>query len=181
MTDILALDIATVTGFARGKVGETPIAGSVRFGRPGASSNAVFGSCLSWLSKELALEPRPDLLVLEAMLSPLAKVGATQADVRDRLAGLHGVVRGVAHLRGVYQIAEYSVGDVRQHFIGERSLKREQAKRRTVIVCRQLGWQVADDNAADALALWSFAAALIDPAQALKLSPLFNRALRAAE
>ena len=31
MTDILALDLATTTGFARGKVGGTPMADTVHF------------------------------------------------------------------------------------------------------------------------------------------------------
>ena len=178
--DILALDLATRAGWCRGRVGETPIAGSIRFGQRDASDNAVFGHCLSWLSRELEPQPRPDLLILEAMLPPGAKLGYTNTNVRDRLAGLHGVVRAVAFLRGIYQIAEYSVGDVRAHFIGDRSLKRHEAKARTVQTCRLLGWQVADDNAGDACALWSFAASIIDPDQALKLSPLFNKQLRAA-
>jgi hypothetical protein len=50
---VLALDIATRCGFARGKVGELPIAGSVRFGQSNASNNSIFGHCLAWLSKEL--------------------------------------------------------------------------------------------------------------------------------
>jgi hypothetical protein len=43
--------------------------------------------------------------------------------------------------------------------------------------CRRLGWDFRDDNAADALAIWSYACALIDPQTALKTVPLFNRAL----
>jgi hypothetical protein len=153
----------------------------VRFGKSGASDNAVFSHCLTWLSRQLEPKPRPDLLVVEGMLPPGAKLGHTSADVRDRLAGLHGIVRAVAFLRGIYRIEEHSVGDVRAHFIGDRMLKREAAKRETLRRCRALGWPVDDDDAADACALWSFAASLIDPAQALKLSPLFNKALRDAE
>ena len=115
------------------------------------------------------------------MLSPEAMVRKTSRDVRDRLAGLHGVVRAVAFLRGVYQIQDAGVGQVRAHFIGERNLKRDVAKREVLLRCRQLGWRADDDNAADALALWSYAAALIDPNHALQLSPMFNEQLRAAE
>jgi hypothetical protein len=210
MTDVLALDIATVTGFAWGRIGWQcascdstktiaeirelgglsccperkmqlipPIAGSRRFGKAGASDNAVFGDALKWIADILEPQPRPDLLILESMLPPGAKLGHTSTEVRDRLAGLHGIIRGVAYRRGIYQIAEYSVGDVRQHFLGERKFKREIAKRETVRRCQMLGWPVEDDNAADACALWSFAAALIEPQHALQLSPLFNKQLRA--
>jgi hypothetical protein len=182
MTDILALDIATTTGWARGRVGERPKAGSIRFGKPEASANAVFAHCLSWLSNTLEPQPRPDIIVVESMLSPEAKVGNTSRDVRDRLAGLHGIVRAVAFLRGVYTVNEAGVGQVRAHFIGASNLKRAIAKREVVDTCCRLGWLSAatDDNAADALALWSYAVALIDPEQGLKLSPLFNQKLRAA-
>lgn len=178
MTDILALDIATTTGWARGRVGSMPVSGSVRFGKAEASNNAVFAAAVKWIAALLEPQPRPDILVMEAMLPPAAKVGFTNVDVRDRLAGLHGIVRGVAHLRGVYDIATYSVGDIRQHFIGERGLKRFVAKARIVERCRQLGWPCETDDAGDALAAWSYACSIIDPTQALKVSPLFNQKLR---
>jgi hypothetical protein len=114
------------------------------------------------------------------MLPPGAKVGQTNSSTRDRLAGLHAIVRGVAHIRGAgeIEIACYSVGDIRHHFIGERSLKRAQAKQTILARCQMLGWPAVDNNAGDALAAWSFACSIIDPAQALKVSPLFNQRLR---
>jgi hypothetical protein len=176
MTEILALDIATVCGFARGRVGSTPVSGSIRFGRRDASDNAIFGHAIEWM--ETAFITAPDVLVLEAMLPPGAKVGATQTDVRDRLAGLHGIARGQAHLAGVYKIQAHPVASIRGHFIGMRGLKRKEAKGQIVARCRQLGWDVVDDNAADACALWHYACSLIDPTQVLRVSPLFNRKLR---
>jgi hypothetical protein len=183
--DILALDIATTTGWARGAVGSPPRdAGSIMFGRPGASNNAVFGHALTWIADYLepagiaSGRPRPTMLVLEAMLPPGAKAGATNRDTRDRLAGLHGIMRAVAHLRGIYEINEVSVGDVRAHFIGDRTLKRDRAKREVLLRCHQLGWPAEDDNAGDALALWSFACSLIDPQLAVRPVPMLNPKLR---
>jgi hypothetical protein len=175
---ILALDIATITGFARGRVGETPIAGSVSFSKKGATNstnNMVFGNALRWLSDLLRVEPRPDVVILEAMLPPGAMLNQTSRAVRDRLAGLHGVMRAVAHLRGIPQIAEASVGDVRAHFIFDRMAKRETAKRETIRQCEMMGWKAANDHEADALALWSYACAIIDPKQAMKVVPMFMR------
>lgn len=176
--DILALDVATCTGFCRGPPADAPTQiGSVRFGRADASSSAVFASCLKWISKLLEPEPRPTFLILEAMLPPTVKIGSTSTDVRNRLAGLHGVIRAVAHLRGIYEIGEYPVSDIRRHFLGSHLLKREHAKHETMMRCRQLGWSVENNDQADACALWSLAASLIDPTLALKLSPLFNKEL----
>lgn len=175
-TLILALDVATRTGFARGRIGEVPTSGSIRFGKAGVLDHVVFGEAIHWINATLQ-EP-PDMLIIESMLSPLAMRNETSRAVRDRLAGLHGIVRGVAHLRGVGEIAEASVGDVRAHFIGDRTLPRDKAKRAVMERCKALGWHAVDDNAGDALALWSYACALIDPAWALQVSPLFNRKLR---
>jgi hypothetical protein len=173
---ILALDIATTTGWARGRIGEVPMSGSVTFARKaGSSENAIFASALTWLSTFLEPASRPDMLVIEALLPPTAMKDHTSRAVRDRLAGLHGIMRAVAHLRGIYRIDEAKVGDVRGHFIGHRACKRKIAKRETVAKCRALGWPCEDDNAADALAVWSYACGLIDPMTALKVSPLFLR------
>jgi hypothetical protein len=180
MTLILALDLATRTGFARGRIGEVPIAGSIRFGKPHCRDHVVFGAALDWMVAQLEQKPLPDLLIIEDMLSPLAMKGDTSRAVRDRLAGLHGIVKGLAHRYGISEIATAAVGDIRSHFIGDRSLKRFPAKQAVMQRCRALGWTAPDDNAGDALAIWSYACALIDPKWALQVSPLFNRKLRVA-
>src|SRR5262249_28295699 len=146
-----------------------------------SSDNAIFANALAWFSTLLEPQPRPTMLMIEAMLPPEAMKGATSRMARDRLAGLHGIARAVAHLRGVYDIATVSVGDVRGHFIGQRGLKREAAKGAVIERCRALGWIAADDedaDAADALATWSFACGIVRPETALRVSPLFNPKLR---
>jgi hypothetical protein len=178
VTDILALDLATCTGWTRGKVGAEPVFGSLRFGKSGATNNAVFGNALRWISGLLEPQPRPDIIIVESMLPPEAKLGTTSRDVRDRLAGLHGIIRGVAFLRGIYEIQQASVNDVRGHFIAMRGLKRDEAKAAVMQRCRKLGWLVINDNEADACALWHYAVCLLDPEQALRVSPLFNKDLR---
>lgn len=178
VTLVFAVDLATRTGFARGRVGEQPVSGSIRFAQHNSRESAIFADALRWISQELEPQPRPDILILESMLPPEAMRGATTRAVRDRLAGLHGIVKGVAQLRGIGEIAEATVGNIRGHFIGDRTAKRVRAKNETMARCRALGWPCADDNAGDALALWSYACALIDPTWAVQVSPLFNRKLR---
>lgn len=178
MTDILALDIATTCGWARGHVGQQPTAGSISFGRD-CSENVVFAKAIGWFSNFLAPLPRPDMLILEAMLPGGAMRGETNIGTRDRLAGLHAIVRGVAHIRGIYDISVVDVGTVRAHFIGARNLKRDLAKREVLEKCRKLGFPATDHNSGDAIATWHFACSLIRPELALQTSPLFYG--RAAE
>ena len=171
---IIALDIATKTGWAMGKPGEIPTCGSHRFGQAHSEPHEVFGAALKWFS-EFLREHRVDTLIVEQMLPPDAMKNKTSRAVRDRLAGLHGVMLGVAQLRGVGEIAQASVGDIRAHFIGDRSARRETAKREVMRQCEMQGWAAPDDNAADACALWSYACTLIRPELGLRVVPLFHR------
>ena len=173
---IIALDIATRTGWALGRPSQAPRSGSQRFGQFHSDPHEIFGAALKWFSEFLQQqEPRPDTLIVEQMLPPLAMKGQTSRAVRDRLAGLHGVMLGVAQLRGVGEIAQASVGDVRSHFIGDRMCRREQAKREVMLQCETQGWPAQDHNAADACALWSYACTLIRPELGLRVVPLFHR------
>ena len=179
MTDILALDLATFSGWARGHVGNSPTFGSYRFGKVKASNNAVFGHAIGWCIETLDPQPRPDIVMIENMLPPAAKVGNTSADVRDRLCGLQAIARGVCFRLGIYEVQGADVNDVRGHFLGTRKLHRDEAKQATLTKCRALGWQATNTDEADALALWHYACCLIDPELALQVSPMFNKQLRA--
>jgi hypothetical protein len=173
---ILALDIATRTGWAIGEVGTMPKSGSIRFGNQSTDADVIFKSGLDW-AEGFVKRLRPNLVIYEAMLPPLAKLGVTSAAVRDRLAGLQGIIRAISRRYEVALIVDCKVGDVRQHFIGDRRLKRDAAKREVLRRCAQLGWTACDDNAGDALAIFSYVCAIIDPVSALKTTPLFNRAV----
>jgi hypothetical protein len=168
---ILALDLATTTGFALGAPGEIPSCGVVSFGDADSSSDAVFANALKWFSEFLKAEPRPAQIILEAMLPPQALKGETNRAARDRLAGLHGIIRGVAHLRGVYDVGQVSVLSVRGHFLGNQ---RKMSKQMVFDKCKMLGWPVTDLNTSDACATWHYACALIRPETALAVTPLFG-------
>jgi crossover junction endodeoxyribonuclease RuvC len=172
MVDILALDIASRLGWARGRVGDAPTFGTVNFG----TTDTVFAAAMMWILDTIALDP-PDAVIIEKMLPPQAMTGETSRAVRDRLAGLQGIMRGVAALRGI-PVSEATVVQIRAHFIGDSSLRRKAAKTAVIERCRALGWNVQNDNEADACAAWSCACGRIDPAHALTVTPLFNKALR---
>ena len=171
---VWALDIATVTGFALGKVGETPRARSIRFAPLGADSNALFCGCFEWFGELLEKGPLPDILAIEELLPPTARKGMTSTSAQHRLAGLHGVIRALARHAAIPEIVGVNVGDVRAHFIQARGMRRDEAKRAVIATCGMLGWEAADNNCADALALWSYISGLINPVSALQTTPLFS-------
>jgi hypothetical protein len=175
MSLIWALDIARVTGFALGRPGEQPTARSICLAKAGAISDDLFCACLDWFSALLRDHEHPDILILEELLPPIARRGATSTAAQHRLAGMHGIVRGLARQAKIPEIASASPASVRGHFIGERAAKRERAKQLVVTMCQRQGWIVDDDNCGDALALWSYACALVKPETALRLTPLFGR------
>src|SRR5262252_3921959 len=167
---ILALDIATSTGWAFGKPGEIPACGTVHFASDdGASNDAIFANALTWFSGFLKPQPRPTSLILEALLPPAAMKGETSRQTRDLLGGLHGVIRGVAHARGIYEISDVSVLAVRKHFCGDQRAKKEDVFER----CRILGWPVKTRDEADAAATWHFACSIVRPEVGVEVTPLF--------
>jgi Holliday junction resolvasome RuvABC endonuclease subunit len=174
MTVVLALDIATTTGWAIGPIGrEGPRCGSVRFGKPGASQLAICGHAMEWAIDTIK-PPLPDIVAIEDLLPPHVTRGKSNTD-HDLLAHLHGIIMGVCFMRGIYKVHKHPVMTVRRHFIDLPACAKGQGKRMVQDKCKQLGWLADGDDAADAAAVWSYACSLIDHEQAIRISPLFHR------
>jgi len=175
MTDLLALDIATTLGWARGTIGcAVPRCGSVQFGKPGASQLAICGHALEWAIDTIK-PPLPDVVAIEDLLPPQVTRGKSNTH-HDLLAHLHGIIMGVCFMRGVFKVRKHAVQSVRAHFIDLSACAKGEAKLMVQRRCRELGWLADDDDdAADALAVWSYACGLIDPQQAIRISPLFQK------
>ena len=169
MKKILALDLATRTGFAFGEPGEKPRFGSIRFASVGASHEAVFGKAINW-AQDIFTKLAPDQFVYEEPMQ--FRGGKSRAGNDEILYGLPAIMQGVAHNLGIHDVRKARVADVRLHFI-HRNCKREIAKRETMRRCRLLGWGVTDDNEADALALWHYACTFQDSKLAIQTSDLF--------
>lgn len=172
MTAVLALDLASVSGWACGEPGGEPAHGSHRFAAKGASHEAIFANAMAWIETKIVFH-RPKLIVWEAPLAGF-KGGRTTVDVTTILFGLPAIVGAIAYQRGVYDIRKANTSDVRNHFIGCNP-KRARAKALVIQQCRTMGWPVEDDNEADALATWSYMCALLNPKLALQPTPLFGR------
>jgi hypothetical protein len=175
MPTVLALDLASVSGWAAGEPGGKPMHGSIRFAAKGASHEAIFHKAFLWACKQI-VDLEPGLIVWEAPLAGF-KGGHTTVDVTTILFGLPAIVGAAAHMYQVYDVRKAETRDVRNHFIGCNP-KRAKAKPLVMQKCRAMGWQVEDDNEADALALWSFMCSLLDPKLAVVPTPLFQRGMR---
>lgn len=150
---VLAFDLATNTGVAVGDSRDkAPHFWSEKFGEGRDGQGVKFSQCMD-LTNRLIRQYRPDLITVEGALAQ----GGGGAAARIQLAmGLRACVLGVADMRRV-PVAEYAVSTIRKHFIGHGKLERKQAKSETIHRCKMLGWDVANDNEADACALWDYA------------------------
>lgn len=169
---ILALDLASRSGFAFGEPGAGPVVfGSHRFASPGASHQAIFGKAIDWTTEKIS-ELKPDMVIFE---EPLFFRGRkSRAGNNEILYGLPAIISGVCFNFNVFDVRQARVDDIRMHFIGCKP-KREEAKRRVMQRCRQIGWDVPDDNAGDACALWDYACAQLKVEKYRQLSLLSAR------
>jgi hypothetical protein len=175
-SQILALDLAAKTGWALGYTKDAiPQSGTIRFAKEGASMAAVFSACRLQLRDFLSMNPEIGLVVFESPMLPMHMLGRTTKGTLRSLIGMAAVVEEMLYTIGKYDVREARVSDVRSHFIGSNRHKRAVAKVMTIEACRRLGWAPGDDNEADALALWHYQAAILQPELAVQTSPLFRR------
>lgn len=165
--NILALDLATNTGFAIGDSKGKPTSWSRRLKTPEDDVECAFGN-LGLILRDMFMVECPDLVVVEA---PMSMGGMVKLDEQsDRgfkftsnpstiymLGGLVASVYTICKPYGI-RVRKANVQTVRKDFLG---VARPSNPKKVVLDrCRQLGWldrTCRDDNRADALALWSFA------------------------
>lgn len=159
---ILALDLGVRTGFAFGEAGAAPRSGVVTLKDRDDKRDVAFGNLIAWLDK-LLREDRPDLVLREAPLNLQAFRTLDNAAFTVRVTlGLHAIVEGICQRFGT-QAEEVPDATIRKHFIGRANCGGRPATKAAVIQrCHVLGYMrrdCADDNRADALATFDYAAA----------------------
>ena len=175
MTGLLAIDQATVTGWAFCVPGGEPTWGHARMGPPNAWEGSVFWEFRRFV-QDLIQALTPEYLVYETPFTPRphSQPGAAVLDP-DVLARAYGFC---AHITALAQ--EYGLGCERINsrqatkfltgkgqFDGGTVAERRAAKKdATVTACNARGWQVTNDEA-DALALLMCAEHKLYPAVAL--------------
>jgi len=169
---VLALDLATTTGYAHGAPGSIPRFGHLRFSKPGSSRAVTYRAFRHWLDENWSGKNLPDVIVYESPAVPSIMAGRTNIETIKLLVGLGELLEEWCH--DVVELREARVADVRVHFIGQ-NMKSAMAKQRTIEQCRMLGWEVETADEADACALWDFQCAWLNPRLAAHSTPLFHR------
>jgi hypothetical protein len=127
----------------------------------------VFCRVRLWLA-DLFSEFDPAYFVYEPMWLNPHLIAANR-----RLMGLEGVALGLAQERHA-KIRDYSIKSVAQ-FHGTAGLKSSEKKRITrESIEQRYGWSPVTSDEADALALWLFAEAQLDPRSRRSVGPLFS-------
>lgn len=148
---VLALDLATVTGFCVGASASRPTYGSVRL--EGRERAARYGALLDWLDDAAKLW-RFDALVCEA---PMVSGDFAGRDAALLALGLAAHVEFWCWDNAVRQIPSVVVGTARKGVLGKGGFAKGTAKPMVLDWCRREGFTPGDDNAGDALVLWHYA------------------------
>lgn len=169
---VLALDLATTTGWAAGVPGSIPLCGHVRFSKGGASHAETYREFRKWLEAMVKHHRMsPDLIVYESPAVPSFMGGKTNISTTRLLFGLAEHLEEWCYDR--YDLRQASVSQVRAHFIGQ-NMKAKIAKPLTLERCQQMGWPATTTDESDAAALWSFQCAWLNPQLAWRHTPLFT-------
>jgi Holliday junction resolvasome RuvABC endonuclease subunit len=168
---IIYFDLATETGYAAGSIRGVEAFGTFRLERTDENIGKFLNEADRKLSK-LIDRFAPDLIGFE---SPFIH---RQRDTIIRLRKLSGLANVVEQIADRCEIpcVEATTDEVCRNFCGRDYPRRSEAKKIAVSVrARDLGYQVANHNEADAVAGLHFLIALENPGKALELVPLFAK------
>ena len=166
---LLALDLATCTGFCSGVIdtGEVPTLGHVRLPSTGADVGRFLCAWQDWLEPKVR-EVEPALIVFEAPIL----AGQTQIATTRKLQGMAGVTEMVGHRRGI-EVAEVATSQVKKALTGHGRAE----KADMMAAARHYGFNPQTSDEADAFGIWLCALRLRAPAHAGLWDPInFRRA-----
>lgn len=169
---ILALDLATVLGVAIGPAGGKPRAVPHRIAPPETAIGPFLSRYADWLADQITTHD-PAVIIFEA---PIMTAGKTSIDTARKLMNLAGLTDMIGWRREVPRVFEADSSTVCKAFTGRGRYEDRGGKKRAVMeACARLGWEAADDNAADALALWWWAETKLFPKARRESDPLLAR------
>lgn len=142
---ILALDLATTTGWACGAPEADPRFGTLRLPSTGDEIGRFLAIFEDWLLDFLTVET-PALVVFEA---PILTRGNTSPVVARKLMGLANATETVCYRRET-RCEQANLMTVKKAFAGHGRAE----KHEMVAAARARGWEVRNDNEADATAVW---------------------------
>lgn len=165
---VLALDLATTTGYAVSRPDGGAVFSSRKIGGPATSDGKFFHDFEVFIGDIIATED-PEAIVYEA---PILWGGQTDIRTAKRLITMSSLVEKVGWQRAVPKVFSANMSDVRMWLIGrtrgklatetdnkneERRERRKELKAAIIAECRRRGWDVATDDEADARALLAWA------------------------
>jgi len=162
---ILALDLGTKTGWAYGYPRAEPEWGKVSFGSE--SDGDVFFALACWLDEGIQARQPKYVCTEQPWISP-------KFSPPIKLIGMDAIVQLVTRKHNL-RFRSWAVKEVAKFFLGEGGLKSAAKKIATQEMCLRYGWRASQDEC-DALALWCFAEAKLDPGARRSLGPLFQPA-----
>lgn len=170
MPTLLALDLATRTGFALAPVPTAPLptfleavsgvpvpevkSGTVRFGHEGCSLGVFMHAARRWLDKLIKESKISDVVFEAPILPPKTQIGT--------LRKLYGLTGAVEELCVEHHLAVYEANNptVYKHF-GTGGKTKADRKVNAMAACTRYGWPPATDDEADALMLWHYGASIL--------------------
>lgn len=182
---IAGFDLATLTGAADGRTSGKPRSWSWDLKRAGKGRPARLAMLRGYLDRYFA-EERPDCVFYERGL-PIAalfaqvekfgmqtafRMGATDETI-GFLRGAIGVLESCAAAAKVPHIDGLDVQAARRHLTGMGKFPKGEGKDIVFDWCRRLGWNPANTDESDALAIWSLGCGQMSPASAAMQTPLF--------
>lgn len=153
--NVLALDLASTTGWAYGPA-ERDVKPRVGTWDLRAKHEWLVPGNLAMELRKLFREHGPcDAMFIEATLPVFGQKSQKTAKSQERL---HGAALGIAGIYSVPHIEEIAPSTVRKHFCGRANAGERFATKRMVMRrAKDLGYDCANDDVADAVALWDFA------------------------
>lgn len=167
---ILGIDGAVQSGWALGAPGTIPRVGVQLLKKPSEDTWLVADGAARFVRDICFIEStRPDLIAIEALMPNFNSGDDRERQVQRSAASMltppliMGAVRGIAACYGI-QVVQVYPATWRKHFLGRSNFgSRDETKRQTLQRCYQLGYlppTCKDDNQADSLGVWDWAAAV---------------------
>lgn len=182
---IAAFDLATMTGGADGPAGGRPRSWSWDLAKAGKSRPARLAMLRDYADRYL-VETKPDAVFFEKPL-PIAalfaqvqhggmqsafRMGATDETI-GMLRGCIGVIESSAAKAKIPLIEGVDVQAARRALTGLGKFPKGEGKDIVFDWCRRLGWNPANTDESDAMAIWAMGCGKMSPLNAHATTPLF--------
>lgn len=177
---ILSLDLATTTGWCAGVPGGSPTYGHHRFAPEGSGEGRISLNALIWLDQTIG-ELKPGFVYAEAQYLPVAGRGGKGArpEVVQRLYALRGFTAAMCEKHGARLVWVPAV-TITKFFTAFGKWPKGEKKAATIRVCQMYGFSPAQNDEADALAIWLYGEHAISPtlASGRSMGTLYAKAAR---